>query len=123
MSRPWLLPILAFLILGVVFFINEAAPSSPESSEEAWLTIDFGNGRVRAFRGVVIPQMNARVALLAAAESAGFEVVFDPQTGEVRAINGSDGRWEVAKEGDGISSVPATISVAAGDRLLLRRLP
>lgn len=98
-------------------------PASGAADVYTKLTIDFGDGTKRAFRGRTEIGMTAMVALRAAQTAGGFKVETDDR-GVVIAIGDTRAnevkRWHVYQNGALAKEVLGRVMVAPGDSLELR---
>lgn len=103
------------------YFTKDQEP--PHAPATARLTIDFGDGRRRAFEGEVAVGMTALSALRTAQAAGSFSLAIN-QNGEVNEIGGlanSGGRkWRAYRNGALLTDVPGHAEVAAGDRIIFR---
>lgn len=117
-----------FLVAHVVAFETEfryatASPVLKAADVYTKLTIDFGDGTKRAFRGRTETGMTAMVALRAAQTTGGFKVETDDRgvvvaIGDTRA-DGVKG-WHIYQNGALAKEVLGRVVVAPGDSLELR---
>ncbi len=94
-----------------------------QRNNRAQLSIDFGNGKVRAFKGEVETGMTIISALRIAGEVGRFDAVTDDR-GQVVNIDGfkNDGtkHWGVYVNSQPASDLPGHVELKAGDRITLR---
>lgn len=131
----WMITVGAFLgAVSWIFFENEsfyreftalAPPPSltPSSFRPVRLTLDFGDGRKRAFEGPVEEGMTI-AQILRLAESAGqFQARFN-ERGEVIDIAGVSRsrlkRWQTYRNGERLQNLPGHIEIRPGDRVVFR---
>jgi len=135
-------PIHWYLLVGVataaaavIFFGNDSfyrdftgyfapPPTVREvSNGAARLTLDFGNGKRRAFAGTVESGMTI-LSALRAAEIAGRFSAFTDERGtlvEVAGIrNNAAGRWRVYRNNVAVGDLPGHTEIQPGDRIVLR---
>lgn len=123
-----------FLALGFIFFENDLfyrdfaeyfssfAPPAPEVSPTR-VTIDFGNGKRRAFEGEVERGTTAVLALRASEAAGGFHAVTDDH-GRIVSIAGvknDDGRkWRAYRNNAFVGDIPGNVEIGPGDRITFR---
>jgi hypothetical protein len=138
-TTPWVI-LGAVLITLAVFMLFSGSPSrldflkyaytpssggqpAQQSNNGAQISIDFGNGKIRAFKGGVETGMTIISALRIAGEVGRFDAVTDDR-GQVVDIDGfkNDGtkHWGVYVNSQPISDLPGHIELKAGDRITLR---
>lgn len=135
-GRYWVvLAVTSLTVAGIIFSANNrfyreyerdfAITPSPslEKSPGVLVTIDFGNGKKRAFKGHASDGMTAYRALATSSEVGHFPLVTDPN-GRVTAIAGvKEGlghTWKLYVNGLAIAGVPGNIDVKAGDAMEFR---
>lgn len=134
-SAYWVVVAAGFLgAVALIFVQNEAfyrdflrysrvLPSPPAGEfHTARITIDFGNGRKRAFEGAPEEGMTILSALRSAEEAGQFTVRTDA-AGNVTTIadvrNNGGKRWRAYRNGASVNDLPGHAEVRAGDRILL----
>lgn len=136
--HPGSWPLVAVAFLAAVAFIflqNEsfhrdyaryvAVPPSPSiaSLHFVRLTIEFEDGRRRAFEGAYGSGMSALAALRGSGEAGTFDIATNGQ-GQVVAIAGTLNRsgrqWRWYRNGALMSDLPGHVEVRPGDRLSFR---
>lgn len=109
-------------------FLKYAAPQSGEQPERqsgnsARLNIDFGNGKIRAFKGEVETGMTIISALRIAGEIGRFDAVTD-ERGWVVDIDGFKAgdakRWQAYVNNRPADDLPGHIEIKPGDKITLR---
>lgn len=96
---------------------------APQSRNSAQLNIDFGNGKIRAFKGDVETGMTIISALRIAGEIGRFDAVMD-ERGRVVDIDGFKAgdakRWQAYVNNRPASDLPGHIEIKPGDKITLR---
>lgn len=96
---------------------------APQSRNSAQLNIDFGNGKIRAFKGEVETGMTIISALRIAGEIGRFDAVTD-ERGRVVDIDGfkigDAKRWQAYVNNRPASDLPGHIEIKPGDKITLR---
>lgn len=113
--------------LRLNFLKYAASPSGEQparqSRNSAQLNIDFGNGKIRAFKGEVETGMTIISALRIAGEIGRFDAVTD-ERGRVVNIDGfkADGakHWQAYVNSRPADGLPGHIELRPGDRIILR---
>ena len=135
--RAWaILLAVAFVALVIIFAVNESLyhdlnrysaplPSPPpiKVASSVRVNVDFGGGKVRAFRGTVPNGISAFVALSASANAGHFAVRTDAQglVTTIAGLNSENGKsWHVYINNAHVSDVPGNLDVKAGDTLTFR---
>jgi hypothetical protein len=103
------------------FSIERLLASTPPSTHSSVrVTIDFGNGTVRAFEGRVEEVMTA-LAVLRASAKAGDLAVETSNRGELLLIgeveNDGAHAWTFAVNGKNQGTIPGIVDVSPGDQL------
>ena len=104
-------------------FLGNAAPSPVIVEKYTKITIDFGDGTKRAFRGNTETGMTAMVALRAAQAAGGLRVETDAEGAVVRinATHTDDTHvWRLYRNGSLVPGVLGRVMIDPGDILLLR---
>lgn len=132
----WVIALAAFLAgVAVIFVQNDAfygefqryfsaLPEQPQGpGRTVRLTIDFGDGRKRAFVGTSADGMTVLAALRAAAEAGRFAVSTDARgrLADVAGYRAGGGRrWAAYRNDLPLQDLPGHVEVGPGDRVLLR---
>ena len=121
--------LLVFLFIALVLmgsgWYSRTARTSPER-RLASLTVDFGNGKVRAFEGEAVPNMTIGEAIARAAEAGNMKVaqkVLASVTSlviEDRADDSSQKQWVAYQSGLQLNADFAQTLIGPGDVILLR---
>lgn len=131
----WAIVIAVFLAaVAAIFYENEVfyqeflgyfsfSSPTPALFHPARVTIDFGNGKKRAFEGRVESGMTIFSALRASQDAGGFEIITDNR-GRVVAVNGvknvREKQWGLYMNGVSITTLPGNIEIQPGDRIVFR---
>lgn len=106
-------------------FLDYARTPPPLKIREfhsARLTIDFSDGRKRAFEGAA-PDGTTILTALRLASTAGRFSIGVSSRGEIMAIAGvrntANRRWRVSLNRATVSDLPGTVEVRGGDRIVL----
>ena len=117
----------AFLMQQTMTFRAEFSDvaASPPARVDGYpkITIDFGDGMKRAFRGRTETGMTAMVILRAAQAAGGFRVETDERGAiiGISATRSSGTRvWRLYRNGSPVRDVLGRVAVTPGDTLLLR---
>lgn len=105
------------------YFSTLPAPRRDSPSRPVRVTIDFGNGKKRAFEGGVETGMTI-ISALRASEAAGrFEARLDERGGVVRIAELERSglkQWRVYLNSAAIQDLPGHIEIRSGDRIVFR---
>ena len=135
-GRYWvLLAVAALAAAGFMFSANDqfyreyeriftmAGMPSNVKPAGVLLTIDFGNGKKRAFLGKTSDGLTVYRALATSSEVGKFLIATD-QYGHVTAIAGvkaeSGHAWNLYVNGSAAAEVPGNIDIKAGDTMVFR---
>lgn len=132
----WVIALLGFTAaVALIFFQNEAfyrdfigyfsgqSQLDIRKFRHASLTIDFGDGRKRAFRGETESGMTILSALRRSSEVGGFKNAVN-KGGVITAVgdvvNSGNKQWRAYRNGMPVAGLPGHEEIWPGDKIILR---
>lgn len=97
------------------------AVSQKKADAGARVTIDFGNGKKRAFKGEVVEGMTVYDALVASREVGGFSLSFKGDAiNEIDGVKNNSHIWRSYVNGKPLADLPQFEEIKPGDEIVFK---